>query len=161
VLWGCATVDPAIEIAYKSSLFVPGRGQMEKKQKSASLPAWAAVVLVVVACLLSASIGGGISRHWGASEYTISYADFVQIMLTAISLLITLLAVFLAVLGVIGWTSIEQRVHQKTEAYLAKLDEGIQRRAEEAIREKTNAMMYEGVQPIDLDADRDDVAEER
>lgn len=72
-------------------------------------------------------------------------------MLTAISLLMTVLAIFLAVLGFIGWTSIEQRVHSKTEAYLSQLNDKIMKQAENAIREKTNAIMYEGVSAVEED----------
>jgi hypothetical protein len=122
---------------------------MEKTPQSGTGPFWVKACLLIVACLISAGIGGGISRNWGASEYTISYSDFVSIMLTAISLLMTVLAIFLAVLGFIGWTSIEQRVHEKAEAYLATLDGAIMKKAEEAIRERTGAIMYEGVTPID------------
>lgn len=120
-----------------------------------TLPTWAKVCLVVVSCLIAGGIGGGVSRHWGSATETISYSDFISIMLTAISLLMTLLAIFLAVLGVMGWNSIEQRVHQKTEAYLAKLETEIQRRAEDTIREKTSAIMYEGVEPVAAAEGRD------
>jgi len=129
---------------------------MEKKPQSANFPNWVKVCLLIVACLISAGIGGGVSKTWGASQYTISYSDFVSIMLTAISLLMTVLAIFLAVLGFIGWTSIEQRVHSKTEDYLAKLNDSIMEKAEEAIREKTNAIMYEGVGAVEEEQEEDD-----
>ena len=128
---------------------------MNKMQLTAPGSTWVKAILLIVACIISAGIGGGLSRHWGASTYEISYSDFISIMLTAISLLMTVLAIFLAVFGVLGWSSIESRVHEKTEAYLAKLEPVIQKSVEEAIRAKTNELMYEGIEPISESAGRD------
>ena len=61
----------------------------------------------------------------------------------------TVLAIFLAVLGAVGWTTIEQRVHEKAEKYLKELDPVIRKSVAEAIRQKTNEIMYEGVAPVE------------
>jgi len=88
-------------------------------------------------------------------------------MLTAVSLLITVLAVFLAVAGFVGWTTIEQKVHAKTEDFLAKgferggrLDSMVVERVTTAIRSKTEELMFEGVERVDIDAIADGEGEE-
>lgn len=86
---------------------------------------WLKGLAAVGLCLISGVIGGALTRHVGTTNFTLSYADFVSIMLTAISVLMTVLAIFLAVAGFVGWTTIEQKVHSKTEEYLARgLEEG-------------------------------------
>ena len=114
---------------------------------------------VIGLCLVSGIVGGALNRNFGTSSYTLSYADFVSIMLTAVSLLITVLAVFLAVAGFVGWTTIEQKVHAKTEDFLAKgfakggrLDGMVYERVTAAIRSKTEELMFEGVERVDVDA---------
>ena len=59
------------------------------------------------------------SRHFGTSSYTISYADFISVMLSAIAVLLTALTIFLAVLGVLGWAAIAKGVRSRTEEFLA------------------------------------------
>jgi hypothetical protein len=75
---------------------------------------------VLVLCLISGVVGGALSHDFGTSNYTLSYADFITIMLTAISVLLVTLTIFLAVLGVVGWAAISNGVHNKTEAVLAE-----------------------------------------
>lgn len=115
---------------------------------------------LVVLCLVAGTVGSLMTSHFGKSQYTLSYADFVSIMLTAVSLLITVLAVFLAVVGFVGWTSIEQKAHSKTEEYLkygfrdgGALDKMLNARVTEALKAKTQEMMFEGVSPIDNEDD--------
>ena len=115
---------------------------------------------VIGLCLVSGIVGGALNRNFGTSSYTLSYADFISIMLTAVSLLITVLAVFLAVAGFVGWTTIEQKVHAKTEDFLAsgfakggRLDSMVYERVTAAIRSKTEELMFEGVERVeDVDA---------
>ncbi len=75
--------------------------------------------ILAALCVGSGVIGASFTQHFGTSKYTLSYADFVSIMLTAASLLMTVLAIFLAVVGFLGWTTIEQKVHTKTEDFLS------------------------------------------
>lgn len=111
---------------------------------------------VVTLCLLSGLVGGALTRNFGTSSYTLSYADFISIMLTAVSLLMTVLAIFLAVFGFIGWNSIEQKVHSKTEDFLGKgfesggrLDRMVQKRVIQVIENKTEEIMFSGIQEVD------------
>ena len=136
--------------------------------KSSNGPRWLSralkAVLVVGLCLLSGIVGGALNRHFGTSSYTISYADFISIMLTAVSVLMTVLAIFLGVFGFIGWNSIEQKAHRKTEQFLnsgfkdgGRLNTMLFERVEDALRQKTKDIMFEGVEPIDdTDADEDE-----
>lgn len=114
---------------------------------------WKALGIVVL-CLVSGVVGGALNRHFGTSAYTLSYADFVSIMLTASSLLMTLVAIFLAVAGFVGWTTIEQKVHGKTEDFLAKgFEKGgrLDRVVVEMIERKTEEIMFQGVDPVGED----------
>lgn len=138
---------------------------------------------VVGLCLVSGIVGGALNRNFGTSSYTLSYADFVSIMLTAVSLLITVLAVFLAVAGFVGWTTIEQKVHLKAEDYLAsgfkddgRLMEMLNERLTSAAEGKTDEILaiiekriiaetqyfsFMGVDPIDVEAERGAASSDR
>lgn len=116
---------------------------------------------IVGLCVLSGAVGGALNRNFGTSDYTLSYADFITIMLTAVSVLMTVLAIFLAVFGFIGWNSIEQKVHAKTEDFLAsgfekgnRLDNMVASKVAEAIEIKTVEMMFNGIESLE-EADDD------
>lgn len=121
---------------------------------------------IIVLCLVSGVIGGSFTKHFGTSSYTLSYADFISIMLTAVSLLMTVLAIFLAVVGFVGWTTIEQKVHGKTEDFLAKgFEKGgrLDRVVVEMIERKTEEIMFRGIQPVgedDLNGNEEDKVED-
>lgn len=121
---------------------------------------------VVVLCLASSLAGGWLTRLGGVHNYTLEYADFVSIMLTAISLLMTVLAIFLAVVGFLGWTTIEQKVHGKTEDFLAKgFEKGgrLDRVVVDMIERKTEEIMFRGIQPVgedDLNGSEEDKGED-
>lgn len=135
--------------------------------KNRNAPTWLSWslkgALVVGLCLISGAIGGAMNRSFGTSSYTLSYADFISIMLTAISLLMTVLAIFLGVFGFIGWSSIEQKAHTKTEQFLnsgfqdgGRLHEMLFERVEEALRLKTEEIMFEGIASIEDDDENKD-----
>lgn len=114
---------------------------------------------IVGLCLVSGIAGGALTRSFGTSSYTLSYADFVSIMLTAISLLMTVLAIFLAVIGFVGWTTIEQKVQGKTVDFLANgFEKGgrLDRVVVEMIERKTAEIMFSGIQPLSEDDLPDD-----
>ena len=52
--------------------------------------------------VIAGFVGAVSSLRFNKEDYTLSYDDFVSIMLTAISLLLTLLAFFIAILALIG-----------------------------------------------------------
>ena len=121
------------------------------------------IVGVVSLCVVSAAIGGGISRHWGTAKYDISYSDFVVIMLTAIAVLMTVLAIFLATFGVIGWATLEGRVQEamdkieeRTQRKIDKFVVDSKKKMEIFMRSKSKEIMYEGIQPFgDIPEDND------
>jgi hypothetical protein len=104
-------------------------------------------LLTVILCVVSGVVGGALNRHFGTSSYSLSYADFVSIMLTAVSLLITVLAVFLAVFGFIGWNAIENRVHEKTKNFLdEEFEEG--KSLYNMLESRATEIIYQGILPI-------------
>lgn len=104
----------------------------------------------VAICLMAGAVGGAMTRHFGTSSYTLSYADFVSIMLTAVSLLMTLLAFFIAGLAYIGWQSVTTKVAAEVQAFL---DEGFKdgQPLQKMLVEQKDKAMFEGVLKIDED----------
>ncbi|MFN7389251.1 hypothetical protein [Brevundimonas sp.] len=111
-------------------------------------------------CLVAGLVGAVLSRSFGTSSYTISYADFISVMLTAISLIMTLLAFFIAILAYIGWNSISGKVASEVKAFLADGFREGQPLHNMLIEQKDKAM-FEGVMEIDTDFQDDAAAEER
>lgn len=102
----------------------------------------------VAVCLFAGLIGGAATRHFGEASYTISYADFISIMLTAVSLLMTLLAFFLAGLAYLGWQSVTTKVENSVNSFL---NEGFKdgNPLHKMLVEQKDRAMFEGVQSID------------
>lgn len=99
---------------------------------------------IIVLSLVSAAIGALLSRHVGVSTYAISYADFISVMLTAISLLMTLLAFFIAILALVGWNTIADRVRDATREFL---EGGIKENGAiyTILKQTSERVTYEGV----------------
>lgn len=117
------------------------------------------LVATVLLCVLSGVIGGALSRNFGTSAYTISYADFIAVLLTAVSVLLTLLGLILAVLAFVGWRSITGTVESRTEAFL---DEGFREGnpLHELVIKRTQEIMFRGITNIDATNEADDTGEE-
>lgn len=127
---------------------------MEDKRGAIKFGPVVKVAAIAALCLVSGVIGGSLTRQFGTSSYTLSYADFVSVMLTAVSLLMTVLAIFLAVLGFLGWTTIEQKVHGKTEEFLTDgFEKGgrLERMVLDVIETNSLEIMFRGVQPVGED----------
>ncbi|APR52964.1 hypothetical protein CA223_10600 [Sphingomonas koreensis] len=78
------------------------------------------LALALVAALAGAAVT--VALHtWaptgGATSTDISYADFLSITLTALSLMITVLGLFVAAAGVIGWATLESKLRDHSLAY--------------------------------------------
>lgn len=108
--------------------------------------------LILGMCVMSAVVGGALSRNVGVSTYTLSYADFISIMLTACSVLLTLVTIFLAVLGVMGWNAIANGVKTRTEKFL---EEGFQPGSSlyAMVQDRVTKIMFEGVGSAENEAD--------
>ena len=50
----------------------------------------------------------------------IKYTDFLSITLTALSLMVTVLGIFVAAAGVIGWTTLESKLRSHSVEYFTK-----------------------------------------
>ena len=112
------------------------------------VPRWAITTIALATAFVLVSIGWAIPRTFGPADYTVTYTDFISILLTAIAVLMTTLAIFLAVLGFMGWASIEQKVEQRTKRYLDDhIDEITQKAQDEAA--KRVSKMFMGVESID------------
>ena len=77
----------------------------------------------------------------------ISYADFLSITLTALSILLTVVGLFLAALAVVGWTSFETKLKDHSAEYFsAQLGKNgpIRRELEDLITE----IAFKGVEEL-------------
>ena len=106
-------------------------------------------------CSMCAVLGALAGRHLGVSTYTLSYADFISILLSAISLLMTLLAIFLGVAGVMGWNAISTSIGDRTERFLKEgFAEG--EPLHEMLQTQVTNAMYRGVSAVDLEPEGED-----
>lgn len=82
-------------------------------------PVTVAMALGILAlAVVGGASGGALTRNYSSASHPIAYADFISVMLTSISLLMALLAIFLAVLGVIGWNAIVTEARSRAEKFL-------------------------------------------
>lgn len=111
--------------------------------------------ITVVLCLIAGLVGGALSRNFGTSSYTISYADFIAILLSAVSVLLTLLGLILAILAFIGWKSITGTVENRTEQFL---DDGFQEGnpLRDLVIARTREIMFAGILDLDAENEADD-----
>lgn len=114
---------------------------------------------IVLLCAVCGAIGAIATTKFGQVANGFSYTEFISIILTAISLLMTVLAFFLAVLGVIGWNSISTRIRERTEEFL---NEGFKdgNSLNEMLRKRAEEIMYEGVTPVNAINEADDTVAE-
>jgi len=105
---------------------------------------------MIALCLLAGVVGSGLTRNFGNSNYTLSYADFISVLLTAISLIMTLLAFFIAILAYIGWNSISGKVASEVSKFLA---DGFQdgQPLHKMLFDETNRARYAGVYKVDTE----------
>lgn len=109
-----------------------------------------AAVGLIIACLVAGLGGGALTRNFHTNAGEIQYADFIVVMLTSVAVLMTLLAIFFAVLGVIGWNAISTGVRERTEGFLK---EGFQpgKALHTMVKKQVTDAMYAGVNAIDTD----------
>lgn len=120
-----------------------------------------ALVGIVLLCTVAGAIGGGITS---SAQGTISdsngvtYADFIVIMLTSVTLVITVLAVIVAVAAFVGWQSFDDRVKSEVSSVL---DRGLEpgQPIYMLLKNKTDNLRVLGVQPISRSFESDAEAE--
>lgn len=102
------------------------------------------VAAFIVCMIVSGLIGGAISRFFSPSSFAISYVDFISIMLTSLGIILTALAVFIGILAILGWNSIEDKLRDHSHDYIRRqLEEGNPLRDD--IRRSVREVVYEGV----------------
>ena len=105
-------------------------------------------MLALIAAISGAAVTGafhlGIAPpQVGADD--ISYADFLAITLTALALMITILGFFVATAGVIGWTTLENKLKDHSTSYFKdQLSKDGDLRAE--LEDLFAEIAYEGVE---------------
>ncbi|GGE93974.1 hypothetical protein [Sphingomonas prati] len=104
---------------------------------------------LVVFGVIAGAIGASLSGHFGKISYTLSYADFISILLTCLGVMLTIVTLFVGVLAVLGWASIESKLRDHSFSYIgSELEEGKPLR--DMIRRTVREAVYEGVGPIDV-----------
>ena len=116
------------------------------------------VVLVLTLCVISGVVGGAVTRNFGTSNYTLSYADFISILLSALSVMLTLLGLILAILAVVGWRSITTTVENRTETFL---DEGFRdgNPLHDLVITRAREIMFAGILDVDAGNEADDTGD--
>jgi hypothetical protein len=109
------------------------------------------IALLIIGVGAGIGLADGVSLKWHGS-YDIGYADFIGIVLSALSVLLAILTIFLAVFGFIGWASISERLRQNTYSFLGdQIAEG--KPLYNLIRKEVRDAVYEGVEPVEEVAD--------
>lgn len=117
-----------------------------KKTSRLLLAISASISLLFIGAGVGAAFSRGLNVTWRGS-YDIQYVDFIGIVLSALSLLLTVLAIVLAIFGVIGWASFSERLKENTNAFLSRqLSEG--QPLYSLIRKEVRDAVYEGVAPV-------------
>ncbi len=79
--------------------------------------AFTAIFLMLVGAMLLVVIVKGSGLTFGPNR-SVSEAEFVSIILTALAVMLTAVTVFLGALAIIGWSTFETRVKQSAEAFM-------------------------------------------
>ncbi len=75
------------------------------------------------------------AAHLPPSNGTISYADFLAIILSALGVMLTALTIFLGVLAFVGWTTFESKMKSSSEEFLEKRFSPVDPRYAELVEE--------------------------
>lgn len=89
----------------------------------------------------------------------IDYADLVAVMLTGVSIVLAALGLVVALIAVIGWNSIGDRVSSLATAFLQKsVKEGGE--LHELVKQEAKSIIYRGIDPVDPDFSEEPESEE-
>ena len=114
---------------------------------------WKFIAICIVAAVSGAAatlvlhfVGGA-----GAPASDVSYSDFLSITLTALSLMITVLGLFVAAAGVIGWSTLESKLRSHSLEYFTN-----QLSKEGPLRQELEALIatiaYRGIEGLKEEA---------
>lgn len=96
--------------------------------------------------VVSGLVGAALASHFGTSSIRVSYIDFISVVLTCLGVILTAVTLFVGVLAVIGWTSIETRLRSHSIEFIGSElseDKPLGQMVRKAVREA----VYEGVVP--------------
>jgi hypothetical protein len=79
---------------------------------------WTLALLTILALAIFIVVGSHLLREAAPAE--IKYTDVVVIVLTALSLMVTILGIGLAVMAVIGWATFESKLRDSSFSYFAE-----------------------------------------
>lgn len=134
---------------------------MPRDSRSGRTPEkWLRVGLLVVGAVIAGVVGASASRHLGTSAYSISFADFIAVLLSAVTLLITLLGFILALLAYVGWRELNERIDSKVVSRTTEfLEEGFRENGSlhKMLQVNAKRASYSGVDPISDEEDDDGV----
>lgn len=86
---------------------------------------------------------------------SLSYVDFVSIMLTAVSVILAALGFVIAILAFIGWNSIESKVSSSAKEFLREsIEDGGE--LHRLVKEEAKEIIYRDIQPVDSDYDEEE-----
>jgi hypothetical protein len=95
-----------------------------------------------------------VSPTAGSNVVSISYIDFVSIMLTAVSIILASLGLVFAIVAVVGWNTIRERVSSLATTFLQNsIKEGGE--LHDLVKKETQSIMYKDVEPASLADDED------
>lgn len=114
---------------------------------------YAAIVgFAFVAAYFGAAIGTHVELNWEGSA-SIGAIELVTIVLAALGVMLAVLTIFLAVLGFIGFSTINDRLKEHSKNFFnEELQNG--RPAFELLKQAVRNAMYEGIDPIVPNQDR-------
>ncbi len=105
----------------------------------------------IITIMLILAIGASLllivqhAAHLPSPDNQMTYADFITIILTALGVMLTALTIFLGVLAVVGWTSIESKLRDHSMSYFKdELSSNGSLRAE--LEELFTEIAYEGIE---------------
>lgn len=114
-------------------------------------------------CLLAAVTGIALTSRFKQSQYDVTYADFISILLTAISVMMMLLAFIISIMAVIGWNSIGAKVASDVKDYLNegfKDGNSLHQMVRREIQAEKDRVMFEGTSPVDDKFEEDAAAQD-
>jgi hypothetical protein len=122
-----------------------------------ALPQVLKILGLLALCLFGGVVGASLATHFGTSSYSISFVDFISVMLTALGVMMTTMTLLVGALAVIGWTSIEGKLRDHSYDYMSN-DLKVGGPLQELVRRAVRDAVYEGVRPLDHDIDYSDDA---
>lgn len=108
---------------------------------------FAAMIVAAVSCVgLGSILGGSLNISW-RGELAINPVELVTIILTALSVMLAILTIFLAVFAFVGISAINEKLREHSMNYFTnELQDG--RPAFDLLRRVVRNIVYEGIDPI-------------